>query len=352
MSVLVLRDRVVEVPVEDWHGCYSLSWKGVIVNEAFKHPAKFSRGLIERIVYTGLERGWWAKGLVIGDPFGGVGCGGIVASYAGLQWIGTELEPRFVRMAIENFSKHARERRSFGLPEPRILHGDAREFAALAGQVRPKALTGIITSPPYADAESRRAGGPRTCFPDKRGRALDGAHGYGVQPGQIGELRSGSIDGAITSPPWANRFDGAGTEPRPPHKKDGLGRSKRDYVDYAGTGTEGQLGGYDDETYWMAMAKVYAQMLQALAPGGIATVVVKDYVKGGVRVPLCLDTLKLRRRDPLNAVAAMKASIDGLVDAGVLADDDKLMPGATTFGVDKKNPRVVVVIRPVAGRSA
>ena len=59
-----------------------------------------------------------------------------------------------------------------------------------------------------------------------------------------------------------------------------------------------------------------------------------------------------RRRDPLNAVAAMKAAVDGLVDAGVLADDDKLMPGATTFEVDKKNPRVVVVIRPVAGRSA
>lgn len=58
-----------------------------------------------------------------------------------------------------------------------------------------------------------------------------------------------------------------------------------------------------------------------------------------------------RRRDPLNAMAAMKAAVDGLVDAGVLADDDQLMPETPAFEVDKKNPRVVVVIRPVAGRS-
>ena len=50
-------------------------------------------------------------------------------------------------------------------------------------------------------------------------------------------------------------------------------------------------------------------------------------------------------------MAAMKAAIDGLVDAGVLADDDMLMPETPAFEVDKKNPRVVVVIRPVAGRS-
>ena len=52
-----------------------------------------------------------------------------------------------------------------------------------------------------------------------------------------------------------------------------------------------------------------------------------------------------RRRDPLNAMAAMKAAVDGLVDAGVLADDDQLMPETPAFAVDKKNPRVVVTVR-------
>ena len=33
----------------NWYGCYNQSWKGVITDEAFAHPAKFSRGLIERI---------------------------------------------------------------------------------------------------------------------------------------------------------------------------------------------------------------------------------------------------------------------------------------------------------------
>jgi len=32
-----------------WTGCYNDSWNGVIVADAFAHPAKFARGLIRRI---------------------------------------------------------------------------------------------------------------------------------------------------------------------------------------------------------------------------------------------------------------------------------------------------------------
>ena len=28
----------------DWHGCYNESWKDVIADEAFVHPAKFAFG--------------------------------------------------------------------------------------------------------------------------------------------------------------------------------------------------------------------------------------------------------------------------------------------------------------------
>ena len=41
-----------------WTGCYDDNWKGTITDEAFAHPAKFAKGLIERIAdYLGLPRG-------------------------------------------------------------------------------------------------------------------------------------------------------------------------------------------------------------------------------------------------------------------------------------------------------
>ena len=33
----------------DWVGCYADNWKNEITPDAFAHPAKFSRGLIQRI---------------------------------------------------------------------------------------------------------------------------------------------------------------------------------------------------------------------------------------------------------------------------------------------------------------
>lgn len=52
-----------------------------------------------------------------------------------------------------------------------------------------------------------------------------------------------------------------------------------------------------------------------------------------------------RRRDPMNALAALKPAVDGMVGAGVLADDDKLMPGSTRFEIDKEAPRVEITVQ-------
>jgi hypothetical protein len=57
--------------------------------------------------------------------------------------------------------------------------------------------------------------------------------------------------------------------------------------------TPGQIGNEKSETYWNRMAVVYRQMWLALKPGGIAAIVVKDYCKGGKRVPLCDQTCQL-----------------------------------------------------------
>jgi hypothetical protein len=51
-----------------------------------------------------------------------------------------------------------------------------------------------------------------------------------------------------------------------------------------------------------------------------------------------------RKRDVFNAQAAMKAAIDGCVDAGLLPDDDwqRLEAGPAKGGYDKRNPRVIM----------
>ena len=53
-----------------------------------------------------------------------------------------------------------------------------------------------------------------------------------------------------------------------------------------------------------------------------------------------------RRRDALNYMSMLKGAIDGVVDAGLLVDDsyDYLTPLPPIFEIDKKNPRVELIL--------
>lgn len=53
-----------------------------------------------------------------------------------------------------------------------------------------------------------------------------------------------------------------------------------------------------------------------------------------------------RRRDPDNSMGSIKAAYDGIVDAGLVIDDDAkhMKRGEPTFAVDSKYPRVVLTI--------
>ena len=99
-----------------WHNCYNDSWKGLIVPEAFSHPAKFAPGLIKRIYVHGFAMGYWKAGDTVSDPFGGIGAGGIFAAPMNLRWLGVELEEKFVELALENFRLHCRAWHTMGYP--------------------------------------------------------------------------------------------------------------------------------------------------------------------------------------------------------------------------------------------
>jgi hypothetical protein len=346
----------------DWHGCYDVQWKsaGLLVDEAFAHPAKFAYGLITRIVAYGLTEGYWRPGDLIGDPFAGVCCGALVACQHGLRWFGVELERRFCDLGkgcdcdgvtksdyrrwfgrweradkhwcpgclaelgkvdesrqASMFSDSAKYVRNSGrIPEVEphhyvgnlekarldgkavLIQGDSRQFASLVGQCK-----AVVTSPPWADSRETGLGpGWRNKLTGSNdgdlSKATGRSEGYGHTPGQIGSLKAGELDAVITSPPYADSIQGAhgetetAAETTAKRKTPGgsLGQSQR----HGGYGTsEGQIGRDSGETYWQAMAAVFAQCRLALKPGGILVCVVKAYVKGGKIVDLPGDTVKL-----------------------------------------------------------
>lgn len=53
-----------------------------------------------------------------------------------------------------------------------------------------------------------------------------------------------------------------------------------------------------------------------------------------------------RRRDSMNWMAMLKGAVDGIVDAGVLVDDDHehLIPEAPRFEIDRDAPRVELTL--------
>ena len=190
--------------VSVWNGCYDLRWGDLITSESFSHPAKFAPGLIDRIYKHGLEQAYWQKGDLIGDPFGGIACGGIKAAFNRLRWYGVELEEKFVSLGRQNIEMHRPAWESYGFPVPVLVQGDSRRFSEIA------VASGIVTSPPYANCLTLTHNGidwekadPKwrtSKRKDTPGRSSI-ANGYGKNPANIGNLRMDSI---ITSPPFAN----------------------------------------------------------------------------------------------------------------------------------------------------
>lgn len=356
--------------VSDWHGCYADSWKGVIVDEAFSHPAKFAYGLITRIVEHGLKQGYWNPGELVGDPFGGVALGGVICGARGLNWIGVELEQTFVDIGNRNLEKHGPLFMHSGATCVKLVQGDSREFAKIVGEVdgvvcsppfsgteqpcasqtkelqdyhaftrgdgtkRDKistqgspgqigalkigSLSAVISSPPFADSVASGEAARKILIDNYKTRdtqstsqaAIDRletrfATDYGTTPGNIGNLKAGELTGIVTSPPWQDSLDRgvvdkeerrrvarsmgiSNAEHISPIELEKIGKRNQEYG-----ATDGQIGNDKGESYWQAMQLVYAQCYQAIKPGGVIAVVVKDFVKAGERVPLCDQTAQL-----------------------------------------------------------
>lgn len=134
----------------------------------------------------------------------------------GINWIGVELEEKFVKLGRKNLAlwdgRYRGKMPRWG--QATLLQGDSRELAQILGEA---GLAGVVSSPPYAT--QRNVAGDQAASPGLKwhnvtpSSSRTGAppnekwyygQDYGTHPGQLGNMPEGSIDMALSSPPYAS----------------------------------------------------------------------------------------------------------------------------------------------------
>ena len=325
--------------VTEWQGCYNDSWNGVIVPDAFAHPAKFAPGLISRILRYMLERGYIVAGDSIVDPFGGIGTGGYFSMLLGLHYTGVELEPRFVELGQRNIDKWGHDLRMLNgrLGSARLLRGESRGLLEVVGggmgaavgsppfestvnhdggpvqqqggtlysdygstpgnlaalRADDAGFSAAVSSPPYADAVNGSGEGPGARHDPiyhngDNAYKQSSANGYGETPGNLGSMAGAGFEAAVSSPPYENSFNGQNDpmtfeEMKAKLKRSGTARMPgpafmhpRDYGDHPAN-----IGNDTGETFWSAARQIVEQTYAVLKPGGYAAWVTKRFIRKG-----------------------------------------------------------------------
>lgn len=235
--------------ITTWHGCYDGDMKALISPASFRHPAKMSRKLTERIFDHGAKQGYWNPGDSIVDPFGGIGTTGFIGAYRGYRVTCIELEGEFVDLfngfdcdgegragnpcgddddhnphhVRGNLEINRRKLERLGNPLPQMIHGDSR--VVLKRLAQPTA--GAISSPPFLQSSggAKVSKGMSAALLARHAAGNRGSEAYGESTGQIHNLPEGDpgeIIGGITSPPYASGHQHTGgNDPNPEHIKGG-----------------------------------------------------------------------------------------------------------------------------------
>ncbi len=258
-----------------WQGCSDDGWQGNIVPEAFSHPAKFSRGLIHRIYKHAYDMGWVEQRSWVLDPFAGVGLGALDAITHNLNWIGVELEEKFVKLGEQNIDLWNRQLKGWpNLGTAKIIQGDSRK---LRNVIKEASL--IVSSPPYIKSQGVN---PSTGIKQQKPRRLWDEYSIGETEGQLGSMKEGSFDLCVSSPNFPTDQPCASQT-----------RSKKNYHAFTrGDGTkrdhqmrsEGNLA-ISGNTFWLASKEIISQCYKLLKPNGMIIWVTKDYIKNKKRVP-------------------------------------------------------------------
>uniref|UniRef100_A0A6M3XK84 Putative methyltransferase n=2 Tax=viral metagenome TaxID=1070528 RepID=A0A6M3XK84_9ZZZZ len=200
----------------------------------------------------------------------------------------------------------------------------------------------ICTSPPYAESLSSEKSGidlsKSTFGPHSQ---LKTSQQYSTNPSNIGNLPAGKVENVVsmiaTSPPFADSGMGIVKEAQNrqviSYGKLGHGTNKGELAGKTNYGqSPGQIGQQSGTTYWEACSEIYKQCFQILEPGGVIVLVLKSYIKGGRRVPLPMQTLKLLIHlgfEPLERIKAMLVKEE--VSAGLFGEIRKVKERKSFF---------------------
>lgn len=297
--------------------------------ESVAHPAKANLLLLDYLI-----RRYTKEGDVVLDPMAGTGSTGIIASILGRNAILVELEEKFVGFINANLAKSARQGILGSRGWVRVVHGDARNLTQLLEKA-----DAIVTSPPFGESIQFRGGTQNKERMMKGGRPAP----YSTNPENIGNLRYGSIDAILSSPPYANRLSDSavhdGDEARmsyrqsidavvtsPPYEAQVSNQSRKEENEYARlkekldkgelsgresirvakkgySPNEMQDGAYSEskenignlkaDNYLAAMKTVYEQCHSVLKPDGLLILILKNFIRDKKVVRLDLDTQRL-----------------------------------------------------------
>ena len=129
----------------EWHGLYGndQKFKKYLSPETNAHPAKMSMRLADKIIMHLEHLNLLHKGDRVIDFMAGTARTGVVAELRGYAFTGIELESHFIRMIEKN--RETLKGKILRDPKWEIIQGDARHLSEL--------LNGgvAITSPPYGD---------------------------------------------------------------------------------------------------------------------------------------------------------------------------------------------------------
>lgn len=343
---------------DTWHGCYNDSYQGILIEQAFSHPAKMALGLARRIFAHAKTEGWLPTHSVVLDPFAGVGTTALQALLHGCAFVGNELEPKFFSLAQENIAKWCAEYATlpgFG-PWAMVTCGDSRELTELV----PSGVSACVASPPYAASLSTEHSG----IDWAKQRSNNPGHGagqhtpgkgaisanYGRNPANLGNLPAGHLDLVVASPPYATgdsagaesltrRTDASAQAMRTCHGWTGGGQTTpgnlaalplgavvssppwedqepshaqsdtpstqrltngatkgRTFVHAAYGDHPDQLGNRHGDTFWEAAGDILSQTYQTLRHGAHAIWVTKRYIRDGAIVEFTADWIRLCAR--------------------------------------------------------
>lgn len=147
-------------------------------------------------------------------------------------------------------------------------------------------IQGAVSSPPYEEARIGQESGQEHCGHNDA---------YGATPGQMGAMKNGGYDAAVSSPPYLPKDDRrvpwgttVGKTLADEDERRGYNRDESFRGTYSlDPANLGNPTGADQQSFWLAARQVVAETYAVLAPGAVAVFVVKDFIRNKARVPFC-----------------------------------------------------------------